>query len=432
MSSKVVPTIVLACVAALAGAGTDLEGQLAEPGDTLVLSLEAAQRLALEQNPQLLAASWRPAAVLGDVRTAGTVRFNPEAAFEARSPGSGIASRFEAELGVELELGGQRGLRGLASEASYASALRSFEDEGRRLLADVGRAYHTLVAAEQRMELVAEINALNAQLHQSVQTQLAEGEASVLETNLAAVEAARARARAFEASSARGSAALELGRLLGLERSSPLKSSGPGASDDEVGSQTLLEDRVRLALSGRPDLRALEHDLEWARQEERLGRRESLPNLRVSALATREDPLADPRFGVAVGIALPLFNRNQGRTERSRAEIAEVEQLRRASELRVAIEVEDALRVYASAQREVQALQSEMLGPIRESQGLLDIAYREGKIDLASLLLLRNQLLDAELGYWDAWERRERARTDLESATGEILQGVPFDHGSDR
>ena len=42
------------------------------------------------------------------------------------------------------------------------------------------------------------------------------------------------------------------------------------------------------------------------------------------------------------------------------------------------------------------------------------------------------QLLDAELSYWDAWERRERARTNLESATGEILQGVSFGNGSDR
>jgi outer membrane protein TolC len=96
------------------------------------------------------------------------------------------------------------------------------------------------------------------------------------------------------------------------------------------------------------------------------------------------------------------------------------------------VEVEDALRVYTSAEREVEILEAEMLGPIRENQGLLEVAYREGKIDLASLLLLRNQLLDAELSYWAAWERREIARTDLDSATGEILRGADFVEGSDR
>jgi cobalt-zinc-cadmium efflux system outer membrane protein len=129
---------------------------------------------------------------------------------------------------------------------------------------------------------------------------------------------------------------------------------------------------------------------------------------------------------------LPLFNRNQGQSDRRRAEIAELEQLRRATELRIRIEVEDALRTYQSVQREVEILESELLEPIRENQGLLEIAYREGKFDLATLLLLRNQLLDAELSYWDAWERRERARTDLESATGEILRGVTFVTGGQR
>jgi cobalt-zinc-cadmium efflux system outer membrane protein len=192
-----------------------------------------------------------------------------------------------------------------------------------------------------------------------------------------------------------------------------------------------LDEVVRGSLAARPDVRALERDVERARQEQRLARRESLPNLRLAALATREDPTQNPRLGLAVGLELPLFNRNQGVVGRRRAELAEVEQLRRAAELRVRVEVEDALRAYASAAQEVAILEADMLAPIRENQTLLDVAYREGKIDLASLLLLRNQLLDAELAYWAAWERREVARTGLDSATGEILSGVELIEGSE-
>ena len=65
-----------------------------------------------------------------------------------------------------------------------------------------------------------------------------------------------------------------------------------------------------------------------------------------------------------------------------------------------------------------------MLEPARQNQGLLDTAYSEGKLDLPSLLLLRNQLLDAELEYWGAWERRQKASIDLRKATAAILDGV--------
>ena len=70
---------------------------------------------------------------------------------------------------------------------------------------------------------------------------------------------------------------------------------------------------------------------------------------------------------------------------------------------------------------ELEIFRSDVLEPVRLNQDLLDVAYREGKLDLSSLLLLRDQLLDAELGYWSAWERRQQAVIALRSATGSIL-----------
>ncbi|MGD8729167.1 MAG: TolC family protein, partial [Gemmatimonadota bacterium] len=186
------------------------------------------------------------------------------------------------------------------------------------------------------------------------------------------------------------------------------------------------------ALRSRPDLLAADLEVERARQAARVASREAFPNLRVAALATRDNPALDPRLGVSIGLEIPLFDRNQGLSERRRAEIVEREAARTAAELRVRTEVENALRSYELARQEVETLEAEMLDPIRQNQGLLEIAFREGKIDLASLLLLRNQLLDAELAYWAAWERREAARTELASATGSILEGVELIEGTER
>jgi len=388
--------------------------------------------MAVRANPELIALSWRPTAAQGDVRSARTLAFNPHVSFEARSPGSGFASRYEAELGLELEVAGQRGLRVDASEAGYDAASERFRDDARLTLRDVEHAYFRLAAAEERQSLADEVSALNAQLQDAVAAQLAEGEVSLLEANLAGIEAARARARALEAGSGRATAARVLARLLGLAGDAPIRTNGVTTALRSSVGRTAERAPVEQALAARPDLLAAESDVERARQEARLVRREALPNLRIAALATREDPLIEPRLGVSVGVVLPVFDRNQGLSQRRRAEVAEVEEARRATELRVRVEVEDALQTYAAAEREVELLEAEVLGPIHESQGLLDIAYREGKIDLANLLLLRNQLLDAELSYWAAWERREIARTDVAAATGEILEGVNPIEGGER
>jgi cobalt-zinc-cadmium efflux system outer membrane protein len=409
-----------------------LGAQTSHAADTLVLSLAEARRAAAEANPELLAASWRTVAARGDVRTAGALPFNPVAVFEARSPSDGLASRYEAEVGLEIEVAGQRGLRAGASRAYVEAETNRFRDEARGVLATVERAYHHLAAAEQRLALAHQVDSLTARLGSAVSVQLAEGEVSRMEANLVGIEAARARARAVETLTSRTAAESELGRLLGLDASVPLRTICVLRPGGAWPPPPPLEAAVEAALGGRPDLRALNHAAEGARGEARLARRQTLPNLRVAALSTREDPATDPRFGVSLGLELPLFNRNQGLVDRRDAELAEVEGARRAVELRVQAEVESALNAYAASLREVEILEQEMLAPIRQNQELLEIAFREGKIDLASLLLLRNQLLDAELGYWAAWERMAIARSELAAATGEILDGVDFVEGGGR
>lgn len=429
-AKSVFAVVSVACFVWPSGA---IRAQEAQTGDTLQISLSEARSLAARLNPELLAALWRPEAASGNLRAARTLRFNPDVSFESRTPGNGIASRYEAAIGLELEVAGQRGLRSLASEAALSSAYGRFDDEARLVLAEVSRAHSHLVATEQRLALVNEIDRLNAQLRTAVGVQLAEGEVSVLEANLVAIEATRARARTIELSGARQAAALTLGRLLGRDSNAPIRTAGPAAeSTTPLEATPTLDAYVLTALALRPDVRALEFDLERARQESRLEQRSVMPNLRIAGLVVREDPLADPSLGLSIGFSLPLLNRNQGQRERRQAEVAESEQLRRSAELRVRTEVENALRAFQAAEREVLLLEAELLGPIRQNQALLDIAYREGKLDLASLLLLRNQLLDAEMGYWDAWERRAGARSDLETATGTILQDVTLGNGNDR
>ena len=43
------------------------------------------------------------------------------------------------------------------------------------------------------------------------------------------------------------------------------------------------------------------------------------------------------------------------------------------------------------------------------------------------LLLIRNQAIDAELEYWEAWLAQHIALAELDEATGETVAGFPLD-----
>jgi outer membrane protein TolC len=113
-----------------------------------------------------------------------------------------------------------------------------------------------------------------------------------------------------------------------------------------------------------------------------------------------------------------VLNRKQGRGAEQQARTSQAELQARAVELAVRSEVTDALRALQTATEEETVYAASVLQPTRENRALLEIAYREGKIDLATLLLVRNQLVDAEVGYWETWLAQRRALVSLEVATG--------------
>jgi len=74
------------------------------------------------------------------------------------------------------------------------------------------------------------------------------------------------------------------------------------------------------------------------------------------------------------------------------------------------------VQAYRAASEETGIYETSVLEPARKNSQLLETAYRAGKLALPTLLLLRNQLLDAELGYWDAWLTRREALVQLQAA----------------
>ena len=387
-------------------------------GDTLTLSLVEAQRLALRENPDFLADRQEIEIARGGLRQARVYNYNPD--LEVEAPGAaGASGAYEAALTQEIEWAGQRGLRTRAARIGLARTEAVVHNAARLALAETSRAYYAALVADQRLQVAEASLDLGQRLLRAVRIQLREGEISALEGNLAEIEYGRARAGVLAARRLHAAALLELKRLVGLapDHLVRLSTDLPAA----LPPSTLREDSlIALALTRRPDLAARAAAVDEFQTLRRLARREALPNLRLGALAENGGMGAEPRLGVGVGVSIPVFDRNQGVRAQRQAQAEQAAWQTSAVELRIRTEVTDALRAYRAASEEVAVLEESVLEPARQNRALLETAYQAGKVGLPELLLLRNQLLDAELDYWEAWMAQREALVALEAATATL------------
>jgi outer membrane protein, heavy metal efflux system len=389
--------------------------------DTMVLSVGQAERRALESNPELVATRRLRQVAEGRLRQAGVFRFNPEVRFESEQVGSGNAFvAYEAELSQEVEWAGQRGLRKRAAEHELAGtdAIVSEAERLTRWLA--AGAFYEALGAQNRLELAEDILALNDRLVLTVADLLDAGSISLMEANLARIESGRAQTRVLEERRDANTALLALRRALGLPEGQAVRLSSDVPTPPEPSTLD-PEALVRLAMAQRPDLGVVASRIDAGESFVSLARRQRIPNLRLSLPYDRLEGPGNGKLGLGVGISIPLWNRNQGTVQEFEADVARSRSQFEAVQIAIRTEVLDVYQRYLSAGEEEAISRTTVLAPARLNQGLLDEAFRSGKIDLSTLLLVRNALLDAELDYWDSWLEMRLEFVRLTAVTAEPL-----------
>lgn len=374
-----------------------------------------ARALAVRANPDLRAARLDVDIARGELRQAGLVlRFNPEADILTRGAGT------ELSLAQEFEIAGQRNARQRAAVADLDRSGASVTDVVRTTIGDVDRAFYRFFAADQRAVLAREILDLNQRLAEMSQRKLEAGEISKLDYNLVAIEYGRSRARTLATQRERDEVTAELRRLLGLEPRAPIL-----AVMDSGSIVARLDDDslAAFALERRPDLAERTAAVRAANAQVSVARREAMPNLLFRVSSERVEGSGSRELRPGLGFTLPAFNRNQGEVQARQAATLQAELARTSLSARVRVEVSRAAGSYRAAAAETDVLRTTVLAPARENRALLETAYREGKVGLPVLLLIRNQVIDSELEYWDAWLAEQVALADLVEATGETVVG---------
>lgn len=374
-------------------------------------TLEEALLRARRESPTVRQAESRLEVARADMVAARTYPYNPEIGLEggARSGPDGSGTDRGVELGQEFEIGGQRRKRLRAAEAVFEAAESTFRRADQELAGRIELAFAQGLAEEQRVEIARVELALVENLLLFEERRLEAGAGTQLDLNLARAAAGRVRQRLEEDLAARASARADLAEAAGVDPVSPPVPVGSGRLAPP--GLAPLSELVERAIAARPDLAADREALEAARRQVELQRSLARPNVRAGVFSRREE--GDEITGGTIGIAIPLFDRNQGGIARAEAEVASAAAELSLTELAVRRSVAAAYARYESAAAAVEALDALVVDTLEESLELLGRALEAGKVSAGDVLVFRRELVEAQ-------RQRVQAELDLAAARSDL------------
>ena len=380
-------------------------------------TLEEALALALESSPSLRLAKSALDTARAGLTGARVYPYNPEVSVEAADRSSAAVSTSDRgfEISQEVEIAGQRRKRSAVAHSEIEAASALYRRDEKLLIHRVKFAFSEALAAEQLVQIATTELELVARLLEFESRRLDAGAGTQVEINQARAAAGRARQTLHEALAQRSVARSHLAEVVGVDPGSPPR---PVAADSGPEPQIPgVEQLVELALSRRTDLVARRQAVETAERNAVLQKSLAMPNLRLGVFQRREE--GDDIMGATVGVAIPLFDRNQGGIARAAAESGRAEAELAVAELEVRAEVIAAHARLEAASRSVEDLETLVVGTLEDSLRLLEESVHAGKISVGEVLLQRRELIDAQRQYTNALLSLGLARADLELAVGE-------------
>ena len=373
------------------------------------LTLPEALRIFRERGFDLLLAQQQVESAQGDLQVAAAIA-NPQLS-------GGLGKSFKYDPGqcagcsaVQESLGlsdqgaifdllvNKRGLRKDAARAALEAARLSRADAQRTLEFQLKQQFLQAALAAAQARFAREAMESTARTRDLMQRRYGAGavsEADLAKTEVAALEAEQQLDQA-QAQFASARAAVVF--LLGAEEPQQALELDTAALDFRAGAVAVssFDTLYTQALGARPDLRAIDRQIERAEAALALARRQRFPDLQLSATYTQEGTgniaLTPPTLSLGVSLGLPVFYQQQGEIRRAEADLR-IQTLQRGKlRAQVALEVAQAFSAFESGQKLVERMQGKLLERAQRARDLARIQYEKG----ASSLL---ELLDAERTY---------------------------------
>ena len=389
----------------------------AESGGGSITLTEALART-LRGSPELAAFNFELRAAEARILQAG-LRPNPELSLDIENPtGSGpykSGDQMENTLALSqlIELGGKRPARIQEAEAGRAVVGWEYQVKRVEVLKTTTFAFIDALAAQRRLELAEEVVKVSDEAVKLTEQRVGVGKASMVEAIRAKVAVSSARIEIEQArrdiATARGNLAAQWGARKADfgEVRGDLDRHQPGPS-----LQTL-----RQRLLGNPDLARWTAERE--KREARLAREQTLarPDITLKAGPRMEGKGEDATFVAGFSIPLPFSNRNQGNIAEARANLAKLDEEKRAAEARAFAALNEAYQKLTGASREIDILEASVIPGAQDAEKQLNDGYAAGRFTYFETLDARRTLNAARVQQLRARADFQKARAELDALT---------------
>jgi len=385
------------------------------------LTLGECLELARQHNPTVLAARAGHAVGEADVRLAGQ-RPNPEFSLDytRSTPHPSIL------VSESFPLGGKRARAIDVARGEMGSTDLAIESVERDIRRDVRLDYYGLLRALRTEAIGREVASRAAKLAETSQVRFEQGDVPELEVKQARLVQLRAeaaqKARSGDVAVARQRLDADLGRPPGapplklatsLELAEPVpeigellgRATSAGLEARALGAREVTE-KARLGLAGAQ---------RW-------------PDLTAGAGVELNDPEFDVGMQGTLGLTLPLFAHGSAEAARARAALEQLRLERQALSRRVAADLAMAAARVDKAREQVKLYATGLVPGADEVAALYGEGYKEGTVDLVTVLAAERGAREVHTEYADALFELHAAVAELERAAGvNLMEGAGHD-----
>jgi cobalt-zinc-cadmium efflux system outer membrane protein len=319
-------------------------------------------------------------------------------------------------IGVPVEIGSKRRRRIDLAQEELTLADIDLRTELRAVRREVRQAFYTVVAADERTRLAESIREIAGRVRDAAQARFEAGAAPRLEVLQADLGVTRADTDVELARSVRAAAQATLNAVLNLPPQQTIMASG-GLSDHLAAIS--YDQALALALQSNVDLANLDRQIAVEQRRLQLLRAERTPTPVFSVFGLFNNP---PEFtsgtGLAVGMTLPLFSRNQGEIAQSIATSSQLRARREATVRTVENDVFGTIARIDAQRRQLEAYEQRLVPTATDLEALAEESYRAGRTSVLGVFEAQRSLRDLRREALQAALDLQLSLADLEEILG--------------
>ena len=414
------------CMAALAAVALTVRPAAAETPPVAEtpppLTLDAAIRTALRQNPGIAAVRQEHGVAAAAVVIARAYPFNPlwEGRVRAAWPefeGTTNPVPIETTVTLEMELRGQGKFRRAAAANALSRTDWDIAAQELTLAVRVVRAFDAVVYRHQKAKLAADTIELDQKTTTEAEDLVTAGKLRPVDLIILRTEIDDARAQLGQANVALATASGELHDALGVVGGRLFLRGDLAAPPLPDCTPEALTEAAR---GGRPDRKSREAAVAEADARLRLERANRFGNL-VAGPTYEYDNSSIHNLGVQFALPLPALNAHRGDILQREAEKARAELDLRQTDVQIGLEVEAALLRLEHARAWATTYEKEVLPHLETSLGEVRQLFEQGdpSVDALRILDVQRKVLLARNGLLDARFEVRQAVADLAAALGD-------------